>query len=81
MDAAMGRGNAILQPAGGAERAHPAHAGRVNVAVSATAIAAAMSDIGSRIAGPLVDLVGERSMFRVEEWQAQMRGPAHDGSP
>jgi hypothetical protein len=40
-----------------------------------------MSDIGSRIAGPLVDLVGESAMFRVEERQAQMRGPAHDDSP
>ena len=73
MGAATGGGNAILEPAGGAERPHPAHAGCVDII--------AVSDIGSGIAGPLVDLVGESAMFRVEERQPQMRGPAHDGSP
>ena len=73
MGAAMGRGNAILEPAGGAERAHPAPTGRVNIV--------AMSDIGSRIGSPFVDLVCESTMFRVKERQTQMRGPAHDGSP
>jgi hypothetical protein len=30
---------------------------------------------------PLIQLVGKGPMLRVKKWQAQMRGPAHDGSP
>jgi hypothetical protein len=71
--AAMAGRNAVPQPAGCAQRAHPAYASRVNVAMSRVAVLY----IGSRLPGPLVQLLGEGAMRRVEEWEAQMRGPAH----
>jgi hypothetical protein len=38
-------------------------------------------DFGHLVTSPLIEFVSEGAMLRVEKWQAQMCGPAHDGSP
>jgi hypothetical protein len=37
--------------------------------------------VDDRLIGPLVELLGEGAVLRVEKRQAQVRGPAHNGSP
>jgi hypothetical protein len=41
----------------------------------------AVFDVGNRVLRPLVDLVGESAMPRVEERDAQVCSPAHVCSP
>ncbi len=73
MGAAKARRHALPQPPGLAERADPAPAGRIDVAVGALPVL----DFGGLGRRPLIQLIGESAVLRVKERQAQMRGPAH----
>ena len=69
--------DAVPQAPGGAERAHPAHAGRADIGVAGVAI----FHIVDRVLSPLVELRREGAMLGVEKWDAQMCSPAHVCSP
>jgi hypothetical protein len=73
--AAVSRRDALPEPAGGAKRTHPAPARRVNVAMARIAA----FYVGHRLKSPLVEVVGEGTVLRVEKRNAQVRGPAHVG--
>ena len=75
--AAVACRHAMPEPAGDAECAHPANAGRVDVSMGGVP----SFNFNHCLARPLVEFVGEGAVLRVKKRDAQMRGPAHNDSP
>ena len=75
--AAVACRHAMPEPARDAECAHPANAGRVDVGMGGVP----SFNFNHCLARPLVEFVGEGAVLRVKKRDAQVRGPAHNGSP